>query len=272
MGTAERIHYATLSAQLPAPFLLINNMHTAPGFRLDYQSHPYYHVNHVTDGSLTVRIGGQVVQITAGQTMILPPGIPHLLETDEGYRQIGMDIGEVHDERGLSDALSELTASGTPEHFAVTARHNVGCTYEQMVALLESPTRWNQLRAVNMAEAILLDALDRLRADTDDCEPFIRRFGEMLDAHGSGNLTLSDMCRHLCLSRTQLERLSARAFGCGASEYCARLRYAKVCSLLRTTEKTLAEIAAETDFCDAGHLSVFFRKRAGVTPGEYRRR
>ena len=30
------------------------------------------------------------------------------------------------------------------------------------------------------------------------------------------------------------------------------------------------EIAEELGFCDASHLAVFFRSRAGCTPGQYR--
>ena len=43
-------------------------------------------------------------------------------------------------------------------------------------------------------------------------------------------------------------------------------------ALLETTDKLLADIAAETGFFDQSHLTRVFKKERGMTPGEYRHR
>jgi AraC-like DNA-binding protein len=54
--------------------------------------------------------------------------------------------------------------------------------------------------------------------------------------------------------------------------YLNHFRIAKAQSLLATTHLPIAEISQETGFCDQSHFGVVFRRLAGTTPLNYRRR
>jgi transcriptional regulator GlxA family with amidase domain len=75
----------------------------------------------------------------------------------------------------------------------------------------------------------------------------------------------------LGVSRRKLERHFQTAFGFGPGEAFVRLRLSHARTLLRGTERTVTEIAAETGFCDASHLIRVFRAREGATPDAWRR-
>lgn len=264
--TDKPIFYASISDRLPKPFCRINVMQTPAGYTLDYHIHEFYHVNHITGGSVYVMIAGHETRVEAGQTFILPACTAHRLTSENGYSQIGMDISPSDDDRCLFRTLECLTQ----QKFTVTSNHVTEAGYERLRAFIDAPSLQNRMRAVNLAEAILLDSFESLRSRDPKCGDFVKRFTNMLSETPPWQLSLDDMCRQLGVSRACLERASKQLFGCGAVEYCARLRFKEICTLLKTTDLTLEAIAAKTGFCNAGHLSVFFTKRAGFTPGQYR--
>ncbi len=256
-------YYSSVRNTLYEPYLLVNVMTAPIGFYLKEHIHDFYHVNHVLRGSLTVTFKDQAYRISAGCTFVLPPDVPHTISSDEGYSQIGIDVSKKHDSRGTVKALSDIIPEGT----LLYKRHPIGVTLERMAELIASPTKRNLLRIAHYADGILLDLIDAVLSDDGSFES---RYTRMLADNRPWELNLSDMCHILGMSRTQLERQCSRSFGCGASEYCARLRCAAVCDHL-WTDDTLEVIAEKFGFSDAAHLSKFFKSRMGITVGEYRR-
>ena len=264
--TDKPTFYASISDRLPNPFSRINVIRTPSGFMIDYHSHEFYHVNCITSGNVDVTIAGHITRVEAGQVFIIPSCIPHQLSSESGYTQIGIDILHSNDDRCLFRTLECLSQ----HRLTITCNNVTEVGYKRMRALIEAPSLQNHMRAVYLAEGILLDSFESLRGCGPKCGDFMKQFTQMLSDTPPWQLTLDDMCRKLGISRACLERASKQVFGCGAIEYCARLRFMEICTLLKTTDLTLEAIAEKTGFCNAGHLSVFFVKRAGSTPGKYR--
>lgn len=259
--------YLSVKTGNPDPFSNINLMTAVPGFSMEEHTHPFYHVNRILTGTLTVSFAGETYTLDAGCIFVLPPERPHALYSADGYTQIGIDVERVGDSRGIAAEVEAMCYGFVMKKIPISS-HDAQAKIAYMRDLLSHPTKGNQMRAVNLAEGQVLDLLEAMRsADSDN---FPEQFAAMLSVRTPWKLKLSDMCQLLCLSRTQLERKARHHFGCGAIEYCARLRYARVCELLKS-ELTLERIAEQADFCDSCHLSKFFSQRAGMTPGEYRR-
>ncbi|MBQ9785668.1 MAG: AraC family transcriptional regulator [Clostridia bacterium] len=263
----NRRDYLSVRLNDPSPISNINLMTVYPDFNLSTHAHPFYHINRILEGSVTVLVDGREHTLDAGCIFVLPPRLSHALYSERGYMQIGVDVECVADARGLFEELEAICPGFAVKRLPISP-HVARERAEQMRALLSNQTKGNTMRALNLAEGQVLDLLEALRREGDD--GFAERFAAMVAEHDPWSLTLSDMCRILCTSRTQLEKKAKYAFGCGASEYCARLRYARVCEYLKE-DLTLDAIAARTGFYDACHLSRFFSSRAGMTPGEFRR-
>ena len=252
-------YYRTLMS-LPMPFRLINVMETPPGYLLDFHTHEYFHVNLICDGSLTITTPQGGLDVGAGQVFIMPPGAVHRLESEHGYRQIGIDLFDgAEDDRELFAAFREAVSG------AAVVKLPPSADYERMKRLLDDPSRRSRQIAVHIAESIILDTIDSLR--DRETESFNAGFASI---EAPWKLTLGEISARLGVSRSCLERMAQRSFGCGLGEYCRRLRFSEVCRLLRTTDKKLEDISAELGFCDASHMSMFFHKRAGCTPRQYR--
>jgi AraC-like DNA-binding protein len=85
-------------------------------------------------------------------------------------------------------------------------------------------------------------------------------------------LALAQVARAAGMSTSGLLREFRRATGRSPIDYHQRLRLARACELLRVGERSVAEVAADVGFADAGYFARRFRAAMGVSPREYRRR
>jgi len=88
------------------------------------------------------------------------------------------------------------------------------------------------------------------------------RFGE--------SLRVEELSRMCSLSVFQFEQRIRRVFGVTPAQFITKTRIDAACDLLRTTKKTVAEIAMECGFYDQSALSRQFKGVTGVKPTEYR--
>lgn len=75
---------------------------------------------------------------------------------------------------------------------------------------------------------------------------------------------------HLNVSSTYLSRTIKELTGNTVLSYLSNFLYNEICIQLKTTDKTISEIAFELNFSDQSALTNFFRTKAGVSPIAYR--
>lgn len=90
--------------------------------------------------------------------------------------------------------------------------------------------------------------------------------------HATSGIDVPRVAREAAMSRTVLERRMKALIGRSPGEEINRMRFAAVEKLLTETDLTLDAIAVRCGFAHPQYMAEAFRKRAGVTPGEFRRR
>lgn len=75
----------------------------------------------------------------------------------------------------------------------------------------------------------------------------------------------------LNVSATYLSRTIKELTGNTVLSYLSNFLYNEICIQLKTTDKTISEIADELNFSDQSALTNFFRTKAGITPLAYRK-
>lgn len=76
----------------------------------------------------------------------------------------------------------------------------------------------------------------------------------------------------LNISPAYLSRIVRELTGKTVLSFLSNFLYNEICIQLKTTEKTISEIAEELNFNDQSALTNFFRGKSGVTPTDYRKR
>ena len=72
------------------------------------------------------------------------------------------------------------------------------------------------------------------------------------------------------MSADRLERAMQRTLGTSPKQYILRIRAERAATLLVTTDRSIAQIAADCGYYDQSQLTRQFRRHIGPTPSDYR--
>ena len=88
--------------------------------------------------------------------------------------------------------------------------------------------------------------------------------------HACEGIDVGDILTAVPLSRSTLERRFVKALGRSPKDEILRVRLNRAKQLLAETDFTLPLIAEKVGFEHPEYLSVIFKKKSGVTPGQFR--
>ncbi len=91
-------------------------------------------------------------------------------------------------------------------------------------------------------------------------------------AHASFDrpLRVAELASAAGMSADRLERAMRRVLGISPKQYVIRIRAEHAATLLATTDRSIAEIAAQCGYYDQSQLTRQFRDHIGLTPRDYR--
>ena len=152
-----------------------------------------------------------------------------------------------------------LTASG-----GVSSAHLAAYLVDRHVGRAEAR---KSLNIMIIDEAMSAEAAQPgLPLELTTSDDLVRRALLLMQQAMSAPLPMSVIAKRLDVSRRKLERHFDRALGMSpaVADKLVRLTHARF--LLRTPHHSIAEVAADTGFCDASHFVKVFKGYYGVTP------
>lgn len=120
-------------------------------------------------------------------------------------------------------------------------------------------------------EAKQMLSAEDIQTDEPGERMFLERFKKAAKSHiGDANLRMDDLGSELSLSKVQMYRKVKALTGKTPAEVFREMRMQKAYSLLKQTDKTISEVAAEVGFAIPGYFSACFKKQFGINPTELR--
>jgi AraC-like DNA-binding protein len=98
------------------------------------------------------------------------------------------------------------------------------------------------------------------------------RAKDLADARYFESLTVDDMARAAGLSRAHFSREFRRVFGESPHAYLLTRRLERAAALLRTTDRSVAEVCLDVGLQSIGSFTTSFTRTFGVSPTAYRAR
>jgi AraC-like DNA-binding protein len=238
-------------------------------------SHERYAIGVIEQGALGFFYRGENVVAWKGNINLSIPGEVHTGQSaiDDGwaYRMFYFDAGI------LQNVASEVADRPRRIPFfqsGVIADGPLAQQLRQLHIRLEEP-------AIPLLEqeSVLLELLARLVTRHADDLPPMHRAGQearavtqlrsYIESHYAEDISLDDLSQITHLSRYHLIRVFRKAVGIPPHAYLRQVRIMRAKELLANGQR-IADIAVQTGFTDQSHLTRWFKRLWGFTPGQYR--
>ncbi|CCG87233.1 arabinose operon transcriptional regulator AraC [Erwinia piriflorinigrans] len=162
-------------------------------------------------------------------------------------------IGRLRLSNGLCDEFERLFAS-------IEETHNAGRRYAEELAM-------------NLLERLLLRAIQEdPRSHQQVRDARVVEACQYVMQHLAAEVKIEEVARHVCLSPSRLAHLFREQMGVNLMRWREDQRVIRARLLLQNTMQPIASVGREVGYDDQLYFSRVFRKRAGVSPSDFRRR
>lgn len=259
----------------------------------DMHSHAWAEVNIVLEGRGTWMTEGGEYDVEVGDAALQMPGTPHHSRWPAGtpFRVATIDF-----HMGLS-SQSLITSEKPPNPSHPAPQEHAGWLLAELTAKPYHRLRWEGLpdwwqrlcdeeeaplgpyRALRVESAMheLLARFADPASGQPDWKRAERRGVERALRHISrrlvdGPVTVAELARVACMSRSKFAELFRRMLGTPPHAYSTELRIYFAQSGLAGSRRTAASIGKSLGFSSPQHFSRAFKAATGLTPNDYRKR
>ncbi len=163
------------------------------------------------------------------------------------------------------ELLSKL--SNPPNSSVALATHRMGFEGARLLdRLMSGASPLETAITIPPIGVVVRQSSDALAIDDEDIAKAVR----FIRQPRSQAISVSEVVRHLALSRTTVDRKFKDLVGHSLAEEIRRNRRERAKTLLASSELSIADVAANSGYTGNIELSVDFRKSLGVTPSQYR--
>lgn len=229
------------------------------------ESHPFYEIVYVLNGSAGITAGDKVYVLNAGQCLMHPPNEFHRIRSERGSEPHVLNLsfyaGEMPRETGgrvfePGDRLRE-------EFLEISLEVRDGLHNSDMDLLAAQRVR---------LERWLLHAFRDGSEDSVAENSGAVRYAEivrLMQDHIGEDLQAGEIARLSRMSLSKLKKIFTKYAGMGVSRYFTEMKMRRAAELLRSG-KRVGETAAELGYSDQNYFSTVFHRIMGVPPGKYR--
>ncbi|OQA83715.1 MAG: Arabinose operon regulatory protein [Lentisphaerae bacterium ADurb.Bin242] len=228
-----------------------------------FHAHGGAELIYVRSGKCAIEMEGRSFPGIPGTLYAVPPGIPHN-QTHTERTETWFCRFRTRESKSRTEWDSSFTQETGRDHWI---ERWFGDILELCVQSMPLPGdgliaailhRMDLLENKNRREAALpehvLSAMDFIR---ENCV---------------SQITLEEIARHAGLSVSRLKTLFRESVGTGAMQYLQGVRMRKAERMLLSPYWRISEVSEACGYPDACYFTFLFRKKHGMSPGEFRRR
>jgi AraC family transcriptional regulator, alkane utilization regulator len=277
-------------SELTAPWAFAVHARTLATFHLVLRGACWLEVDGVEDD----------VRLAAGDLVVLPHGAAHAVRDDPSTPTSFLDDilaaappveGVLHHGGGgeATEILcGALTLEGRHANPVLAAlpplvllageggrpSGPVAASVALLRAELASGGRGSEAMAARLADLLLTQALRAFLAGRDGIsglrDPVLAPAVHLLNEHPERAWTVTELADSVALSRSAFSERFRRVTGEAPIRYLSRVRLTRAAECLRTSDATLAQVAALCGYGSEFSFSKAFKRAFGVSPGRYR--
>ncbi len=222
-------------------------------------------------GSGILKFDSTSVVINEGDYFFLPAGYPHEYYTEGDY----WDVRWVtFDGYACAHVLSQFSMT-KPVVISPREASSLKKLFGKMYNLQKTDRVYGDFSCSGYMYAYIIEFHRRI--DTKENKQRSDRFRllgpvlDYIDKNFSSDFPLTELADIAGVTPQHLCRVFRETMNMRPNEYLTQRRLQEAKLLLSRNELSVAQVAAQVGFPDAGYFSTVFRKHEGVTPAEYKK-
>ena len=223
-------------------------------------------------GCFRLRIGGVWYTVPAGHAVFVPKGLPLEFSFDgkgpleKYYTHFQLEI----DGSGLCE-LFKFPLVFVPKDFG-----QLEALFLTLIRLREDPA--DPLSQVaqsavllSLVSALLSQSGARPNEKSAEIPEDMQQAAEMIDMNLAKPIQMQTLAKSIGYSTAYFTKKFKAVFGRTPTDYIAEKKIALAKDALKSTDRTISDIACSLGFADASYFSTFFKARTGLSPAFYRK-
>ena len=246
------------------------------GFYFDGESHPFWEIVCVLDGSVGVTADNEIYKLSAGQVVFHKPMEFHRLWADEGTEPIicifSFQANEMPHLDGRVFSLSlnnqqriKRALSLFEENYETSKGH---------ILKVKEGREVEAYSAICYLEYLILTISAQKPDDVPEfTDPSAKKYAEIIGIMNKNiekRLSLEEIASLCNMSVSNLKKVFFRYSGQGVAEYFNEMKIRRAI-IMMNEEKSVKEIASELGFYDQNYFSTVFKRITGKSPIKYKK-
>ncbi|SDD70583.1 AraC-type DNA-binding protein [Paenibacillus sp. UNCCL117] len=301
---AKRRIITTSRSLFLTPELPFHINRVSESFQLEEHRHEFFEINYVSEGSGYQHIEGRTLSVAKGDLFVIPPGASHVFRPRTSAREGGRLIvynclfNEWLVEKltaavPMEPGLMKLLTAGYPEQPWLYLRDR-GDMFQHAFNRMHEEFRLRKPHYAAMVQADIIRLLVQVQrrlepegADWEewpesfqaaapaergqDVERLLGRIAERIRRHPESPVHVRELADEARLGERQFRRRFIARTGMTLTEYVHKYRIEASCDRLLFTRDSIAVIAQQAGYQDLKFFNRLFKKKTGMTPGQYRK-
>ena len=242
----------------------------------------YYEVGYIISGDRKTITPTNIYYCGAGSVGFTPPYIYHrtMAVSDEPYERILIKFTPEFVEPFIKE-VGQQTFDQLCEQkictFEKSAETKIAQMFMAMAEEFEKDGPHKEFILQGMLFRLLLTIYEEklpppnVTRNLEPLTPPIMDAMVFIEDNYASNPTLEEAAQVAGFSPAYFSRLFSAQLGKSYTDFLDNIKIQHVLILLTRTNKTIMEIAEETGYCHGNYLNSQFKKKMGMTPGQYRK-
>lgn len=238
-----------------------------------FHHHSTFEIHFVLDGRLVYEADDKTINLEKGQILLLLPKTNHrIVDVSEKVVKCSLmlSFGDINNKAILKNLSGHKVYKGK-----ITEDIYEGLQY---LAEAKPASETNGPLTISAKAYALICSLpfsffDSKIENMDDDTPDVRLADakQYIKDNLVFNITCTQVAQHCYLSVKQLSRIFLKYEGITLMQYITNVKTEAAEQLLMDSDISLKEISERLGFCNEYYFNTFFKKNAGMSPGDYRK-
>jgi AraC-like DNA-binding protein len=237
-------------------------------------STPCFEYHAQIQGGTRWRFGAEVLEVKAGQAILIPPGVRHHLAefTEEQSHHFALGLLPGKFEPAMEGIRTAIWRE-RPRVFALTASalELIHLFVREMTQ--KSPFRVTAIEAVARILSIEIHRAvsEPAPAGQEVLHPAVAQAKQLIDNHPEADWPIAQLAKAVRISPRHLSSLFKKELRQTPHDYLLGKRIALACRMLKDTHQSVTGIALDCGFSSSQNFATAFRRQTGASPSGFRK-